>query len=282
MALEYRFDHRGNVELQNGQQRSYCWWYFLTFVLLQAGLVAWLYFSGYLTPVDAQGTAQALTLRGKMNEQERLLNKQAEDITRMESQFISARRSEKIQQVANESLREQLGASETALAEARERLLLYEEILSPQSQERGLNVLHLGIKRLVIDEAGKKLPHSRYYQYHLVLTNVRGGNDDSLVEGAFNLRFSGTQRSGEDEKSLTLALSDVMVRAGQDSSAPADDRFSLKYYQGLEGRVALPEDFVPERVVVELLPDAGKAGKKVTRQYDWNSFKLSQPITGEE
>lgn len=157
MALEYRFDHRGNVELQSGRKRSYCWWYFLIFILLQAGLAGWLYFSGYLTPVDSVGSVQALSLRGKMNEQERLLKIQAENITRLESQFVSAQRSEKIQQVANESLRQQLGAAETALAESRERLLLYEEVLSPQSLEQGLRVLHLGIRQLLIDESGEKI-----------------------------------------------------------------------------------------------------------------------------
>jgi hypothetical protein len=273
MALEYRFDHRGNVELQNGRKRSYCWWYFLIFILLQAGLAGWLYFSGYLTPVDSVGSVQALSLRGKMNEQERLLKIQAENITRLESQFVSAQRSEKIQQVANESLRQQLGAAETALAESRERLLLYEEVLSPQSLEQGLRVLHLGIRQLLIDESGKKLPHDRYYQYHLILTNIRGGNDDSLVEGTFNLRLSGTTR-GEQNKQVTLTLRDVMVKTDQEKTDQAVDKFSLKYYQGLEGNIELPEDFVPEKITVELTPAAGKSGKKVTRQYDWNSFKL--------
>ncbi|MEZ5537449.1 MAG: DUF6776 family protein [Thiolinea sp.] len=278
MALEYRFDHRGNVELQNGQSRSYCWLYFLIFILLQLGVAAWLYFSGYLTPTDSEGSVQALSLRGKMDEQERLLNKQADDITRLESQVISAQRSEKIQQAANESLRKQLGVAETALAESRERLLLYEAILQPQSPDKGLNVLHLGIKQLLIDDTGKKLPHDRYYQYYLILTNIRGGSDDSLIEGTFNLKLNGEQ----NKKQVSLKLQDIMVNNSREEPDQPFNRFSLKYYQGLEGNIELPEDFVPEQVIVELLP-AAEAGKKVTRQFEWNSFKLSnQSITGEE
>ncbi|MEZ5449306.1 MAG: DUF6776 family protein [Thiolinea sp.] len=174
MALEYRFDHRGNVELHTGYKRSYCWLYFLLFVLLEVGVAAWLYLSGYLIPADSDNnnTVQALSLRGKVNEQERLLTKQAEQLVRLESQVAVAQRSEKIQITTSEALRDKLMLAESELGEARERLLLYEEILSPQALEEGLNIQHLGIKRRLIDNQGKKLAHDRYYQYYLVLTNA--------------------------------------------------------------------------------------------------------------
>lgn len=275
MTLEYRFDHRGNVELQNGQKHSYCGWYLLCFVLLQTGLVGWLYFSGYLTPLNAEGTVQALSLRGKMDEQERLLKKQAAEMTRLESQFISARRSEKIQQVANQSLREQLAAAESGLVEARERLLLYEEILSPQSPKPGLNVLHLGIRRLMVDSSGKKLPHNRYYQYHLILANINSGHHDTLVKGTFNLKVVGDMQSDKSNKPVTLTLQDIRAEISPEQPETAANLFSLKYYQGLEGSIELPEHFTPKKMIVELMPAAKQAGKKVTRQYDWNRFKLS-------
>lgn len=279
MALEYRFDHRGNVELQGVHKRSYCWLYFLLFILAQAGLGIWLYVNGYLTPVDAGDNAQVISLGSKLDGQQEQLKLKSEEIVRLESQFVSARRSEKIQQAANDALREQLGAAETALAESRERLLLYEEILSPESSERGLSVRHLTIQQLMIDKDGKKLAHDRYYQYHLILTNIRSGNDDTLATGEFELKLIG--KKGAEKVTLTLA--DIMVKTGQATDAAASNTFSLKYYQGLEGKIELPEDFVPQQVIVELKPASGSGEKRVNKQYDWDTFKLAnQPGTNEE
>lgn len=279
MALEYHFDHQGNIELQGTHKRSYCWLYFLLFILAQIGVGVWLYVNGYLTPVDSENNAQVLSLGSKLNGQEQQLKLQAEKIVRLESQFISARRSEKIQQTANEVLREKLGAAETALGESRERLLLYEEILSPESLKRGLDVRHLDIQQLVIDSLGKKLAHDRYYKYHLILTNIRGGNGDPSVSGTFSLKLIGKKNS----KKVTLTLADIMVKTARGKGGQSGNKFSLKYYQGLEGKIALPEHFVPEQVVVELRPNAKKAGKKVTKKYDWNAVKrVIQSPTNEE
>lgn len=270
--MEYKFDHRGNVELQGGYERSYCWVYFLLFILAQVGLGIWLYANGYLTPVDSEDNAQVISLGSKLDGQEQQLKLKSDEIVRLESQFISARRSEEIQQTANETLREQLGAAETALADSRERLLLYEEILSPQSSERGLGVRHLTVQQLLIDEDGKKLAHDRYYQYHLILTNIRGGSDDVLVKGQFDLKLSGQQ----NDQKVTLTLADIMVKTSQGKEALGTTDFSLKYYQGLEGKIELPERFIPEQVTVVLQPNSSSGGKRVTKQYDWGTFKLAK------
>ena len=275
MSLEYRFDHRGNVELQSaGSKRSLCWLYFLLFILFQLGGGGWLYFSGYLTPIDSEGSVQALSLRGKMNEQERLLAKQSEQILRLESKVATAQRSESIQNTSNEALRDKLILAETELAESRERLLLYEEILAPETLEKGLNIQYLDIKSLLIDDEGKKLVHDRYYQYHLILTNVRGG--DELVNGRFNLSIQGEKNNNP----VSLKLSDIVVKTeGKQQNADSDYKFSLKYYQGLEGSIELPEGFNPQQVTVQLIPATGKSGKKVTRKYDWETFELAKKAT---
>lgn len=265
MSLEYRFEHRNKVESPPARhKRSLCWLYFIVFVLLQIGIASWLYLSGYLTPVNAEGGVQALSLRGKVEEQERLLAKQADEIVRLETRVAGARRAEAIQVTSNEALQDKLVLAETELAESRERLLLYEEVLSPAEAGRGLNIQYLDIKRLLIDAEGKKLAHDRHYQYHLILTNVRG--DAVLVDGKFNLTLRGEQQ----DKPLSLQLKDLMIadRKGK-QTVPADNAFSFKHYQGLEGDIELPEGFTPQQVIIELMP---VAGKKVRRQYAWDAF----------
>ena len=277
MSLEYRFDHRGNVELQSAPaRRSLCWLYFVLFVLLQVGVLVWLYSSGYLTPADSRTSVQAISLRGKMDEQERLLLKQAQAIALLEADVASAQRSESIQTASNTLLREKLELAETELAESRRRLLLYDEILSPEALVVGLNVQHLSIKRLFIDPNGKKLAHDRYYQYHLVLTNVRGSGQ--AVEGSLNISVLGQL----DGKSIALLVNDLLIFSETEQQKLAAGRFSLKYYQSLEGRFELPQGFVPTSVEVRLLPAPEEKFDRVTKQYAWETFKLLDKSTMSE
>jgi hypothetical protein len=270
MSLEYRVDHRGVVQLQVARQRSFCWPALILLLLLFVLAGVWLYFSGYLTPVDSGGSLQALSLRGKMNEQVRLLEKQSSQILQLESQTAAAVRSREVQESANEVLRRKLVLAESELAEARQHLSLYEEILSPKDMEPGLHVQHFAVKQRVIDGEGNKLEHDRYYQYHLVLANLHG---DGVVAGRFMLELAGALNG----KDVVLKLSDVLVNATDDKQPV--DRFSLKYYQSIEGNLELPPAFVPKQVTVSLHPESIAGSGKVTKTYAWDAFNLSKKST---
>lgn len=264
MSLEYRFENRGTVNVRSTEhKRSFCWHIFITTLLLLAGLVAWLFFSGYLTSIDSEGGLQVTSLRGKMNEQERLLDQQAQQIVRLENESVSARRSQKIQETANEKLRRELVLAEGELVEARQKLLLYESILSPEDLEPGLHVQHFGLKRRLVDAAGKKVTHDRLYQYHLVLALIR---NDNSVSGGYVIEVSGKENGKKKTyKHTTLLPEGESVR----------DKFALKYYQSLEGGLLLPEGFVPGSVKVKVSPKAG-TGSSVTKKYDWRTFATNE------
>ncbi len=85
MALEYKFENRGTVQVRptGSDKRNPCWYMLIAALLLVLMMATWLLFSGYLTPVDSSG-AHAVTLRGRMDEQERLLTKQLTDIKALE------------------------------------------------------------------------------------------------------------------------------------------------------------------------------------------------------
>ncbi len=271
MSLEYRFDHRRAVESQLvGRKRNLCWLYFICFILLQLGAVLWCYLNGYLMPLNAQGGAHALSLRGKLDEQALRLAQQVDAMTQLQVRLAATQRAEAIQVASNEVLRDKLMLAETALAESRERLLLYEEVLAP-TVGRGLDIQYLAIKRLLIDADGKKLAHERHYQYHLILTNIRGA--EALVSGQFNLTLQG--KSQGKPQSLPLKALVLMARSGKQTPR-ADNTFSFKHYQGLEGVIELPDGFTPQRVIIELMP---VAGKKVRRQYAWDTFAPVETTT---
>lgn len=266
MSLEYRIDHRGVVQLQAARQRNYCWPLLILILLLLLVIAAWLYVSGYLTPVDSTNGTQALSLRGKMNEQARLLEEQSQQILKLESQAASATRSEQVQATANEELRRKLGLLETELADAKQNLVLYEDILSPKNLEAGLSIRHFGLKPRLIDTEGKKLEHNNYYQYQLVLANVRGS--EANVAGNYKVEIKGLKAGAK----ASLQLDQVRVKSAEQNQDV--NRFSLKYYQRFEGIIELPPNFIPEQVIVTLLPDTG--ANPVTKSYDWQSFNLSK------
>ena len=266
MSLEYRIDHRGVVQLQAARQRNFCWPLLAVLLLLLFLIAAWLYISGYLTPVDSTTGTQAVSLRGKMNEQARLLEEQKQQIIKLESQAASATRSEQVQTTANEELRRRLAALETELAEAKDNMLLYEGILSPKSVESGLTIRHFGLKPRAVDAKGNKLPHDQFYQYQLVLSNVRGS--DAGIAGQYNVEIKGLKAASK----VNLQLTDMLMKSTEQNQDV--NRFSLKYYQRFEGTIELPPDFIPEQVLVTLRPDSG--ANPVTKSYDWQSFNLSK------
>ncbi|WP_298608654.1 DUF6776 family protein [uncultured Thiothrix sp.] len=266
MSLEYRIDHRGVVQLQAARQRNLCWPLLVVLLLLLLVVTAWLYVSGYLTPVDSTSGTQALSLRGKMNEQARLLEEQQQHIIKLESQAASATRSEQVQATANVELQRKLELAETELANAKDNLLLYEEILSPKDVEAGLSIRHFGLKPRLVDLEGNKLPHERFYQYQLVLANVRG--NEAGVAGRYNLEIKGLKAGAK----VNLQLDSLRMKSTEQNQDV--NHFSLKYYQRFEGIIELPPEFTPEQVIVTLRPESG--ANSVTKSYDWQSFNLSK------
>lgn len=266
MSLEYRIDHRGVVQVQAARQPNLCWPLLTVLLLLLVVIAAWLYVSGYLTPVDSTNGTQALSLRGKMNEQTRLLEDQNQQIIKLESQAASATRSEQVQATANEELRLRLALLETELADAKDNLLLYEDILSPKDLESGLSIRHFALKPRLIDAEGNKLEHPGVYQYQLVLANVRG--NDAGVSGQYNVEIKGLKAGAK----VSLQLSDLRSKSAEQNQDV--NHFSLKYYQRFQGIIELPPDVIPERVLVTVRPESGAS--PITKSYDWQSFNLSK------
>ncbi len=267
MSLEYRIDHRGVVELQAPGKKCRCCLYLWLLLLVLLGGLAWFFLNNALLVGEVgSGSWPAVSFSSRASEQH-LLEKQKSELIRLEGQAKAAQRAQQIQEVANEELRRKLLLLEGDLVEAKQRLLLYEAILTPREDApRGLQIQHFGLKVRQLDDEGHTLEAGRFYQYHLVLAHLRGG--EAVVSGHFDIRLTG-KLNGKD-KAFALA---ELTRAREDEQT---ERFSLKYYLSLEGTLELPEFFIPEKITVILQPDKNSGAEKITKTYDWNSFKLSQ------
>ncbi len=270
MSLEYRFDSRGTGQLRQvgSDKKSPCWYILgaLLAVLAVAGI--WLLVQGYLLSTDSSGS-HALSLRGKIDEQNRLLEQQTATIKQLEEQVASSKREQQVQVVANEELSQKLAASVADLATEREKLVLYESILAPADLEQGLYIQHFGIKPRLVDGEGKKV--ESLYQYHLVLANVKSG--ETVLDGSYSITFSGKQGG----KTVTVSLKEVTP-----TGEKFNDAFSVKHYQSLEGSFSLPKDFTPDSVKLKVSPASGVAQARLTQNYDWATFKDSNASTKKE
>ncbi|MBJ6609734.1 MAG: hypothetical protein JG718_05180 [Candidatus Thiothrix moscowensis] len=265
MSLEYKFENRGTVQVRptGSDKRSPCWYMLGAVLLLLLLLAAWMFVSGYLTPASSTGI-HAMTLRGKMNEQEKLISKQTDSIRDLEEQLASARREHQVQVVANEELGKKFAVVEADLSTEREKLMLYEGILSPTGLDQGLHIQHFGIRQRLVDAQGKKVEQG-FYQYHLVLAQIRGG--DTVLDGNYTITVSGKQ----DGKSVTVTQTDATP-----SGEKAQTAFSVKHYQSLEGNLLFPKDFTPESVKLKVILAAGDSPERLTKSYDWATFSKSR------
>lgn len=263
MSFEYKFENRGTVQVRptGSDKRNPCWYMLLGVLLLSTALVGWFFFSGYLTPASSTGGIHAVTLGGKMNEQEKLIAEQITTIRDLEAKLASTKRDADVQTAANAELTRKFSATEADLTTERGKLALYEEILSPEGLEQGLHLQYFGVKERLVDSDGKKITGKHLYQYHLVLANIKGG--DTAVKGSYSIAISGKQNG----KAASVLHKDVTP-----DNEKVLSTFDVKHYQSLEGNLVFPKDFVPESVKVKVNPDSGDIPERLSKSYDWSSF----------
>jgi len=158
---------------------------------------------------------------------------------------------------ANQLLREEESGRQTELNRLQGELEFYQRLAGASGTQLGLAVYHLELS-----PTGSE----RVFRYVLTLTqNLRRS---AIISGSVSMEVEGTQ----DDRPLTLSWS----RLG-DGSQPAPE-FRFKYFQQLEGYIALPEHFAPSRLLVTLHTKG--QGKPPSRGFDWNTLTApdSEPI----
>ncbi|CAA6809586.1 MAG: Unknown protein [uncultured Thiotrichaceae bacterium] len=224
------------------------------FLILLLSILAggyYLYTKGYL--LDPK------TVLGYEQNQQQLSSFETE-LVALKKELLILSRDKQIQQDTNIQLNQKLTKSEDDLKSAREKLLLYENILSASEQKKGIRVRYFGIKPV-----NRNDEKTRKYAFTLILSKSMRGIDE--VTGQYLLRFSGT----ESQKKVTYTYRDLHLGDSQ-----PDLRFNLKQYASFEGKIKLPEGFKVSNVDVWVIPK----NKKLTTQkksYIWiNLMKQSK------
>ncbi len=189
--------------------------------------------AGYLRAHEAEARA-ALERRIHALEQENA--RQQELLARAERQL-------QIDRTAYQELDQALAASTRQIAELREELNFYRNIISPADRKRGVQIQAFRVT------AGA-LPGR--YRYKLVL--IQAFDHKKRAKGRVAITITGL-RGGERQ-------------AFQVPAGPATPlAFDFRYYQNLEGEMVLPEGFHPERVTIQVT--ANRPGGGGRREMDW-------------
>jgi hypothetical protein len=177
--------------------------------------------------------------------------KAAEEESRRLSERISIlERAAQVDQQAYAQVEESLKQAQDEMLELKEEVAFYRGIVSPSETASGL-----AVTRFQLENIGE----AHTYRFKLVLSQLKTNN--RVVKGYARVAFDGVM-AGEQKQ---LGLKEL--------SRGKLDRLKLrfKYFQDIEGDVVLPQDFLPSRVLVEVVP-TGKNATRLKKSFDWSDI----------
>jgi hypothetical protein len=181
-------------------------------------------------------------------EMETALARARETITELERRLADHELSRTVDGSAQEELRQSIKSLRDELAESREELRFYRQLMAPSEAERGLRVERL---ELWSRSGGQAV------SYRVLLTQVVDRHQ--WLTGTVRLEVRGLQEDAEQ----VLPLTDL----GWSEAYPL--AFKFRYFQDLSGTLLLPDGFRPTAVTV-VAEISGANGKRVERAFPWN------------
>jgi hypothetical protein len=193
-------------------------------------------------------------LRGDIRFLSSELSAVKERLDKTQARLVVLEREAEVLRRANRLLREQESERQAEMGTLQSELDFYRRLAGTGGEQSGLEVY-----RAELIPTGSP----RVFQYQLTLTqNIRRA---SIVSGRARIDLEGTL----DDRPVTLYWSQL---GDGDTPEPA---FRFKYFEQLEGYLALPEGFLPTRLVVTL--EAGDQRDPVQRSFDWGSLLVAEP-----
>ncbi|MCO6411967.1 MAG: hypothetical protein J5I92_04405 [Thiogranum sp.] len=222
---------------------------------------AYLWFATATVAVSLLGTGYFLFDRGRLSagtelvqlreqrrEQERRIRDQQQEILSMREQIAVLQRSSEIDRLASLNVRNEFAGLQDELSRARKELQFYRGIVSPGDVKPGLRV-----QRINIEPAAE--PDS--YLYSLTLTQVK--RNDRYVSGVIDIDVEGM----EDGTVKVLPFSALMTG---DSKAL---KYRFRYFQHFDGVIRVPGGFVPQRIMVRVVPQGKGQPPAIEESMEW-------------
>lgn len=202
----------------------------------------WLGANGYQLPETAEDSTIG-QLRSELNEATQLNDKLRQDVAQLSS-------STSVDLLAADQITQTLHEKELQILKLNEELVFYRTLLAPEIAGLGLEVKDFSVRSST--EKGE-------FYYDLLLT--QSSRSKSVAKGKVSLVIDGKQE-GVNRR---LALKDIVEQ-------PLDSiEYSFKYFQRLNGVFALPTNFKPQQLMLELDP-ASDSKKAHQLSFSWREL----------
>lgn len=217
-----------------------------TLVLVAGVVVAALggWASGYYTTLVAQQSEQAS--RDDLVASLNAAQSENEDLRR---QLAILDRASIMDQRANEEVQSTNRTLRERVAQLEQDIVYYRQVVSEETEDTGLMVGALDISATALPER---------YSYRLVLRQ-EDADGDTFLTGHVNVNLIGTQ----NDEQVIYPLREISEDEDQ-----LDIRLRFKYFQNIEGELALPDGFEPDRIQIAAV-SVEPVEKTVNQDFSW-------------
>ena len=199
---------------------------------------------GYCQGLSAQGAVQ--DERDKLKAELSALRIQNTDLSR---QVAILDRSSMVDQRATAEVQATIRNLREQLAQLQQDVVFYRQVVSSDTVDTGLIVGQMNIYGT--SDPGR-------FRYKLVMRQ-QDADGDSYLRGHVNVNLVG--RRGDEQ--MIFALRDI-----SDEQDQLDIRLGFKYFQTIEGELALPTGFEPERIQIAAVATE-PVGKSIDQYFSW-------------
>lgn len=193
-----------------------------------------------------------LTQQGEQAEK-RELSAQLTDLRQeneaLKRQIAILDRSSAVDQQTGAELQETLTALRQRVAQLEEDVLFYRQVVEEETEETGLVIGQLDID-------ATRSPDR--YRYKLVMRQ-QDADGDTYLTGHLNFNLVGQLQ----DQQVILPLRDL-----SEVEDELDIRLRFKYFQNIEGELALPEGFQPDRIQIAAVATE-PVSKRINEDFGW-------------
>lgn len=155
---------------------------------------------------------------------------------------------------ANRLLQEQESARQAEFGQLQSELDFYRRLVGAGAVQEGLDAFDM-----------KVMPTGSGRVFRFILTLTQNIRNARIIEGLVGITLEGTH----DDRPVTLEWVDM------NETGTGPPVFQFKYFQQLDGYLALPKGFSPTRLLVHL--DAAGSRSSVLKSYAWKDILDSNP-----
>ena len=158
-------------------------------------------------------------------------------------------RSSVMDQQANAEVQGTITALRERVAQLEEDIVFYRQVVAGETEDTGLVIGQLDVNATA---------DPNRYRYKLVMRQ-QDADGDTFLLGHVNINLVGLQ----DDEQVILALRDI-----SEAEDELDIRLRFKYFQSIEGELALPEGFQPDRIQIAAV-STEPVSKTISEDFGW-------------